>query len=217
VLLSKLFLHLLLLLLYPLAHGVLIYHCGAILCFSTLHAHAVALEYVASASLLACPVLVSVGDLIRSRCELESWSELQYLQRRRFMSDLGQHRLLCPFSPAVANRCKSLQGIKAAFDEVLIKVEELLPDGWFEAAQGVPIIPQQGPSPPLTLYDGSLMDVAGASSTATAIAASTSASASAAELFLYTLGWKIGRNSVTFASFKVKVGTSLQLNSRPAP
>ncbi|KAG7672302.1 hypothetical protein KSW81_005182 [Nannochloris sp. 'desiccata'] len=89
--------------------------------------------------------------------------------------------------------------------------------GWLEAAQGTPLQPITTVTPPVVLYDGSTVEMAGASTTAAAIAEASSTSAAAAEMLISCMGWRIGRRTINLASFQVKVGTILQLASRPAP
>jgi len=105
----------------------------------------------------------------------------------------------------------SLQGITAHFDKVLTTVEELLPSGWLQVAKAVPNNPLQ--------ESQRLSADRSVENTAEAFAAThkftTTASAAAAKVFLYTLGWKIGNRLVTFETFTVKMGTNIQLASRP--
>ena len=170
--------------------------------------------------LLACPALINLGDLLRLRLELETWSPGQYEQRREFLKFSGQHGIISPISTIVARKCRSFAEIKSYIDVAIAHVTSLLPEGWLEAAQAIPLsLPSAAAvaAPPVTLYDGHLVEMAGASTTAAALAESASNSDAATQLILSCLGWKIGRRSTTLASFQVKMGTILQLTSRTPP
>jgi hypothetical protein len=95
----------------------------------------------------------------------------------------------------------------------------LLPEGWLEAAQGTPLLPTAAApyTPPVVLYDGTTIEMAGASTTAAAVAEATCTSAAVAELLISCMGWKVGRRTINLASFQVKIGTILQLANRPSP
>ncbi|KAG7671139.1 hypothetical protein KSW81_003279 [Nannochloris sp. 'desiccata'] len=166
---------------------------------------------------IACPAIITFGDLLRLRLDLETWAPGQYEQRRQFLKFPGQHGILSPISPHVAATTRSLSDLKLYVDVAIHHVCTLLPEGWLEAAQGTPLQPITTVTPPVVLYDGSTVEMAGASTTAAAIAEASSTSAAAAEMLISCMGWRIGRRTINLASFQVKVGTILQLASRPAP
>jgi hypothetical protein len=165
---------------------------------------------------LACPAISTVGDLLRLRLDLESWTPVQYQQRRQFLKWPGQHGILSPITPTVAAAHRSLSDLKSFIDVAVHHVCLLLPEGWLEAAQSIPLL-SPASTPPVILYNGDTIDMASASTTAAAIAETSSTAANVADLLISCLGWKLGRRTVNLASFRVKAGTILQLANRPAP